>query len=69
MHTCPDGNNWKKIETPQGSEPCQVSVSPQGVVWILGWSGQLLARNGVTWDCEVGTSWYEVSPPFQGTTL
>jgi len=58
-----------KIETPMGMEPCQVSVSPSGHVWILCWSGQILARSGVTWDCEMGTSWLEVSAPFNGVTF
>lgn len=69
MQSCPDGSNWKKVDTPQGCEPCQVSVGPQGVVWILAWSGQLLARNGITWECETGTSWYEVPPPFPGLSF
>uniref|UniRef100_A0A0P6H8Z5 Tectonin beta-propeller repeat-containing protein n=1 Tax=Daphnia magna TaxID=35525 RepID=A0A0P6H8Z5_9CRUS len=67
--TCPDGTNWKQIETPQGCEPCQVSVGPQGVVWILAWTGQLLTRNGVTWNCETGITWYEVPPPFKGLSF
>lgn len=57
------------METPQGCEPCQVSVSANGVVWIQCWSGQILARNGVTWDQETGTSWYEVPRPFEGVSF
>ena len=67
--TNPEGRSWKKVDTPQGCEPCQVSVSSRGVIWILSWNGQLLARNGVTWDCETGTSWYEVPPPFQNISF
>lgn len=69
MESCPEGTSWIKVETPQGCEPCQVSVGSQGVVWILAWNGQLLARNGVAWGCETGTSWYEVPPPFQGLSF
>ena len=57
------------VETPVGWEPCQVSVSPNGVIWILAWNGQLLARSGVTWDNESGTGWLEVPPPFQGLSF
>lgn len=69
MQYCPDGTGWKTVETPLGCEPCQVSVGPQGVVWILAWNGNLLARNGITWNCETGISWYEVPPPFQGLSF
>ena len=67
--TCPEGTHWITIETPPGWEPCQVSVSPNGVVWILAWNGQFLARSGVTWDDEYGSGWFEVPPPFQGLTF
>ena len=69
LTTCPEGTGWTKVETPSGCEPCQVSVSPAGVVWILTWSGQLLARSGITWDHETGVSWFEVPPPFHGVSF
>lgn len=44
-------------------------MSPTGVVWVLAWNGQLLARNGVSWDNEVGTSWLGIPPPYEGASF
>ena len=62
--TCPEGSKWTKIETPAGWEPCQVSISSSGIVWILAWNGRMLARHGITWNNEMGIGWYEVPTPF-----
>lgn len=44
-------------------------VSPTGNVWILCWSGQILARSGIRWDCETGITWLEISAPFPGVSF
>jgi len=69
LTTCPEGEGWIQVETPKGYEPCQVSVSPTGIVWILAWNGQILARNGINWNQETGTSWFDMPPPFQGVSF
>lgn len=38
-------------------------------MWILGWNGQILARHGISWDNEVGSSWYEIPPPYDGISF
>ncbi|XP_072376481.1 tectonin beta-propeller repeat-containing protein [Diabrotica undecimpunctata] len=59
----PEGARWIHIQTPTGSEVCQISVGPTGLVWTSTINGTALVRIGVGRDNLQGDSWVSVNSP------
>lgn len=51
--TCPEGEEWLEIPSPQVSIT-QLSVSQTGVVWAVTWEGVAVVRTGVTYYQPTG---------------
>lgn len=62
----PEGYFWNHVPIPKGLEACQVSVSSQGVPFVVTWTGSFLFRVGQTPHNLAGTDWVEISGPSGG---
>lgn len=45
---CPEGRSWEELPLAEGEGVLSASVGPRGALWVITWSGDALARAGIS---------------------
>ncbi|OWA50709.1 Tectonin beta-propeller repeat-containing protein 1 [Hypsibius exemplaris] len=63
------GMLWMRVDLPEGMEVSQIACGSSEGVWAVTATGWALVRTGISRDCQYGSGWSTVEPPFDALLL